>query len=126
MPARTPDDVVRQIIAAVNTGDIEAALALYEPGATFVPEPGKAVTGVDAIRGELNGFLALKPQITIQVQQAVESGDLALVCSRWTLKGTDPDGSTVELAGLGADIVRRQQDGTWRFVVDNPFASAGE
>ena len=125
MPARTPEEVVLQIIQALNTGDVEAALALYEPGATFVPEPGKAVTGVDAIRDVLNGFLALKPQMTIQVHQVVEAADLALVCSRWTLKGTDPDGSPVELAGLGADIVRRQEHGTWRFVVDNPFADAG-
>jgi uncharacterized protein (TIGR02246 family) len=126
MPARSPDQVVLQVIEAINAGDVEAALALYEPGATFVPEPGKAATGLDAIRDVLNGFLALKPRITIQVHQAVESGDLALVCSRWTLKGTDPEGGPVELAGLGADIVRRQEHGSWQFVVDNPFADVGD
>ena len=126
MPARSPDEVVGQIIEALNAGDVEAALALYEPGATFVPEPGKAVTGVEAIREVLNGFLALKPRMTMQVHQVVESGDLALVCSRWTLKGTGPDGEAVELAGLGADIVRRQAHGAWQFVVDNPFAGAGD
>ncbi|MDP8922353.1 MAG: SgcJ/EcaC family oxidoreductase [Chloroflexota bacterium] len=126
MPARTPDEVVVQIIEALNAADVEAALALYEPNATFVPEPGKAVTGGEAIREVLNGFLALKPRLTVNVTQSVESGDLALVCSRWTLTGTDPGGSPVELAGLGADIVRRQENGLWRFVVDNPFAGAGD
>ncbi len=126
MPARTPDEVVVQIIEALNAADVEGALALYEPGATFVPEPGKAVTGPEAIRAVLNGFLALKPRLTVRVHQAVESGDLALVCSRWTLTGSGPDGSPVEMAGQGADIVRRQANGTWRFVVDNPFAAAGD
>ena len=126
MPARAPDQVVVQIIEALNAGDVEAALALYEPGATFVPEPGKAVTGAEAIREVLNGFLALKPRLTVRVTQAVESGDLALVCSRWTLKGTDPNDTPVELAGQGADIVRRQADATWQFVIDNPFAGAGD
>ena len=126
MAARTADEVVVQVIQALNAGDVEAALALYEPGATFVPEPGKAVTGAEAIREVLYGFLALNPRLTIRVTQSIQSGDLALVCSRWTLKGTDPNGTPVDLAGQGADIVRRQADGTWRFVVDNPFAGAGD
>lgn len=31
-------DVVKQLVDAVNRGDIEAALALYEPEATLVAE----------------------------------------------------------------------------------------
>lgn len=122
MPAHTPAEADLLVIEALNTGDIEAALAFYEPGATFVPEPGKTATGLDAIREVLNGFLALKPRLTIEVPQVSESGDLALLCSRWTLKGTAPDGSPVDLAGQGAEVVRRQADGTWLFVIDNPFA----
>ncbi len=126
MPARTPEEADLLVIEALNAGDVEAALAFYEPGATFVPEPGKAATGLDAIREVLNGFLALKPRLTIEVPQVSESADLALLCSRWTLKGTAPDGSPVELAGQGAEVVRRQADGTWRFVIDNPFAGTGD
>ena len=125
MPAHKPDEADLLIIEALNAGDVEAALAFYEPGATFVPELGKAATGTSAIREVLNGFLALKPRLTIEVPQVIESGDLALLCSRWTLKGTGPDGNPVDMAGQGAEVVRRQADGTWRFVIDNPFAGAG-
>ncbi len=125
MPARTPEDADLLVIEALNAGDVEAALAFYEPDATFVPEPGAAATGLEAIRAVLNGFLALKPRMTIAVSQVTEAGDLALLCSRWTLTGTGPDGSPVELAGQGAEVVRRQADGTWKFVIDNPFAGAG-
>ena len=126
MPAHRPEEADLLVIEAINAGDVEAALALYEPDATFAPEPGKAATGLEAIREVLNGFLALKPRLTIEVPQVVQSGDLALLSSRWTLKGTGPDGAPVELAGQGAEVVRRQADGTWRFVIDNPFAGAGD
>ena len=125
MPAHKPEEADLLVIEALNAGDVERALTFYEPEATFVPEPGKAATGLAAIREVLNGFVALKQRLTIEVPQVVESGDVALLCSRWTLKGTGPDGSPVDMAGQGAEVVRRQADGTWRFIVDNPFASTG-
>ncbi len=123
MPARTPADADHQIIAAVNAGDIDAALALYEPGATFVAEPGKSVTGTPAIREEITGFMAMNPTMTIEVPIVVESGDTALLHSRWTLKGTGPDGSPVEMEMQGTEVVRRQANGNWLFVIDNPFSA---
>jgi uncharacterized protein (TIGR02246 family) len=124
MPARRPEETDLLVIEALNAGDVEAALAFYEPGATFVPEPGKAATGLEAIREVLNGFLALRPRLTIEVPEVTVSGDVALLGSRWTLKGTGPDGSPVDLAGQGAEVVRRQADGGWKFIIDNPFAGA--
>ena len=96
MTARTPAQANHQVIAAINAGDIEAALALYEPGATFVAEPGKPVTGTAAIREVMAGFLSMKPSMTIEVPIVVEAGDTALMHSHWTLKGTGPDGSPVD------------------------------
>ena len=36
--------------------------------------------------------------------------------------GTGPDGKAVSMAGQSTEVVRRQPDGTWRYVVDNPYA----
>ena len=123
MPANTPADCNHQVIAAINAADIETALSLYESGATFVAEPGKPVTGTAGIREVLAGFLAMKPQMTIEVPIVIESGDTALMHSHWTLKGTGPDGSPVEMDMRGTEIVRRQADGTWKFIIDNPFSA---
>jgi ketosteroid isomerase-like protein len=41
--------------------------------------------------------------------------------SDWTLSGTDPNDNAVELAGRTSDVARRQLDGNWVFVIDNPF-----
>ena len=121
MPANTPVDCNHQVIAAINAGDIETALSLYEAGATFVAEPGKPVTGTSGIREVLSGFLAMKPQMTIEVPIVVESGDTASMHSHWTLKGTCLDGSPVDMGMQGAEIVRKQAGGSWKFIIDNPF-----
>jgi ketosteroid isomerase-like protein len=33
-------------------------------------------------------------------------------------------GVEVEMAAQTSDVLRRQDDGTWRFVIDNPYGSA--
>ena len=121
MPARTPEEADQLIAQAITAGDLEAAVALYGPNASMVPEPGKVATGTAGIREALGGFLALKPKLDLQLTNVVQAGDLALLTSKWTLAGTGPDGSAVNLAGRGTEVVRRQPDGTWLFVIDNPF-----
>ncbi len=120
MAARKPEDCDHLLIEALNTGDLEAAVALYESNASFVVEPGKVVTGHAAIREVLESWLALKPKLTIEAN-AVQSGDVALLRSKWTLKGTgSDDGKPVEMSGNGTEVVRRQTDGSWLFIIDNP------
>jgi ketosteroid isomerase-like protein len=43
-----------------------------------------------------------------------------LTQAKWSVIGTDPDGKPVTMSGRSADVVRRQADGTWKFVIDNP------
>jgi uncharacterized protein (TIGR02246 family) len=124
MPARKPEECDLLLMEAAHAGDVEAAVALYEPNASFVQDSGEVVTGHAAIREMMKGFLALKPHFTMKVD-AVQSGDgtLALTRSTWSMTGTDPEGKPVTMAGRSAEVVRRQSDGTWKFVIDNPRGS---
>lgn len=124
MPAQNPQDTHRLIAEAMADGDIDAAIALFEPGASVVSEPGKdAITGIDAIRGVVEAFASMKATLKMDVKQVIQSGDLALLHSEWSLTGgTGPDGSAVNMGGKSAEVVRRQPDGTWLLVIDNPFA----
>jgi uncharacterized protein (TIGR02246 family) len=108
--------------SAFNTGDIEQVMALYEPDAVLIPEPGQVVHGVAAAREVLTGFLALKLPIHLEVKRVLSAGDLALVSSSWSLKGRGPDGSPVDLSGNTTEVIRRQSDGTWRYAIDDPFS----
>jgi uncharacterized protein (TIGR02246 family) len=121
MPARSPEELDQLFIEKMNAGDLEAVVALYEPDATLAPQPGQTVTGTAAIRDAIRGFMAMKPRFTATAKPTVQAGDLALTGLAWILHATGPDGKTVEMKGHSAEIVRRQRDGTWKFVVDNPF-----
>ena len=124
MAAREPEEAQRFWAERFTAGDLEGLLALYEPNATLMPQPGQAVSGTAAIREALGGFLGLKPIFDLHpAKPAIRSGDLALLHSSWTLSGTGPDGSPLNLSGTTADVVRRQSDGTWLFAIDNPWGT---
>jgi uncharacterized protein (TIGR02246 family) len=118
MTARTPVETHAVFQKAFNAGDLDGLMALYEPDATLIPQPGAPpITGTLAIRSALQGFLALKTKYVVQ------HGDVALLRSAWRLKGTGPDGKPVEMSHASAEVVRRQPDGSWRYIIDHPFGS---
>jgi uncharacterized protein (TIGR02246 family) len=121
MPTRTPEDVDRLFAEAMNAGDLDALMALYEPNATLTPSPGKTVTGTAAIREALAGFLAGAPKMSISPRLVAQTGDLALVTARWELTMRGPDGSMAPVAGQSVEVLRRQPDGRWLFAIDEPF-----
>jgi uncharacterized protein (TIGR02246 family) len=120
----SPEYVIEQFSHFLNGGDLDALVGLYEPDAAFVPEPGVVLRGRDAIREALLGFLALRPTITGEIQGVVETGGVALVVNSWQLEGTSPGGDRVEMSGVSADVVRRQPDGGWRVLIDDPWGGA--
>ena len=122
MPARTPEEVDRCLAEAFRAKDLEAILALYEPGATFIAQPGQPVTGLAAIRVAIQGLLSIKPHLQLEVTRVLQAGDIALLSSTWTLTGTTPEGNALTMSGNGMEVVRRQSDGTWRYVIDDPYA----
>jgi uncharacterized protein (TIGR02246 family) len=118
-PLDTNDSLTR----AINLDDIETALSLYESEAILVVEPGKVARGTTAIRTALEGFVSLKPILKGDSHQIMNVGNLALYCSRWTLRGTSPDGKAVEMTGVSTDVLRRQLDGRWLIAIDNPWGT---
>ena len=123
-----PEQIHRQFEEAFNAGDLGGLLALYEPDAALIPEPGVVVHGLDEISPALQGFLDLKGTINLDTKASVVVGDLAYLINRWSLTGTDPDGNPFEMGAVTAEMVRRQEDGSWRFVIDNAWGdlAAGE
>lgn len=99
-----------------NEGDVEGLLDLYEEDAVYVPVAGSTLTGRAAIREMLNQILPAGMKNELVLVNLVETGDLALERTTWTM--TLPDGSTT--SGRSTVILRRQSDGGWRMIVDDP------
>ena len=123
MSRGTPEEVLKSIVNGINTGNLDNLISLYEPEAAFATEPGSLVHGLTGIREALASFLAMKVTIDLKVTRVLEASGLALVTSDWSFTGTDPDGKAVQHAGKSADVLRRQADGSWRFVIDNPWGT---
>ncbi|HWU65029.1 MULTISPECIES: YybH family protein [Rhizobium] len=120
---RRPEDVTPYISSAITAGDLDAAMKVYVADAVFVTKPGATVRGHEAIRASLSEFMQLKLPIKATDKQVLVSGDVALVISDWVMEGNGPDGKPLKLSGTSSDVVRRQADGVWRFVIDNPFGT---
>ena len=65
MSTTTPEETVQAIFEAFNQGDVEAAVALYEPNGILVVNPGQLAEGTAALREALGGFIAMKPVFTL-------------------------------------------------------------
>ncbi len=49
-----PEETHERWLEAFNAGDLEALMALYEPGASVVAQPRWVVTGTESIREVLS------------------------------------------------------------------------
>ena len=119
----TPEHVLASIVTGINSGDLDSLMPLYESDAAFATQPGSLAPGAPGIREALTGFISMNGKLDLEVTRVLEAGDLALVIGVWSFDGTGPDGEPVHLAASNADVLRRQTDGTWRFVIDNPWGT---
>ena len=117
-----PADSYPAYIKAVNAGDVDAALSHYEAQACFVSRSGRVAHGPAGLRKFYSAMLAQKPQMTLEVREVHSiSDDLALVIADWTTKAVAASGDAEELSGVATDVWRRQPDGAWKLVIDNPY-----
>jgi uncharacterized protein (TIGR02246 family) len=117
-------DLHQKWAAALNSGDAEGIVALYTPDAVLIPSPGVVARGHAEIRAAVQGLLSMKPTMQMETVGVFEGGDgLILAHGKWTLQGTAPDGSAVQMAGVTAEVYQRQADGRWLLHIDNPFAA---
>lgn len=104
-----PEDLSRFIVERLNVGDVEGLVALYEPGAVLALPNGQVANGTSEIRQAYEHLVSDRPTFAPGRQQpTLRNGDLALTSVRL------PDG------GVTVEVARRQDDGTWLWVIDQP------
>ena len=108
--ARRPEDLTRLFVERANDADADGIAALYEEDAVMAYPPGQQTVGREAIRTLWAEILTHAPHFEPEEPlPTLVSGDLALT-------STPPkDGS-----GARAQVVRRQPDGTWLRLLDQP------
>ena len=119
--AGTPAQLMTLFAERASGGDAAGLMALYEVGAVFEPQFGVVLRGADEIRSALTQLAALRPCIEYAGDpDVVIVGDIAVVANSWTMTAELPDGSTHHEGGISADVLRRQLDGNWLVLIDQP------
>jgi len=121
MAAMKPEECDRLFEEGVNGGDAAAVAALYEPDGVLLLD-GQTHRGPETIRAVVEGMIAAGARITMNVKHVVAAGDVAMVYNDWRLSVAGPDGKRDESSGKAIEVVRRQADGSWKYVVDDPRA----
>jgi uncharacterized protein (TIGR02246 family) len=128
---QTPAETHAAWTIAFNCGDLAALSALYERSAVLIAQPGQCIAGLSDIRETFTALVATGAKLSLSNTRVIESDDIALVNSDWTLTGGKAaDGGSIDSQGETTDVLRRHKDGRWLFVIDNPWgvkhmASAG-
>jgi ketosteroid isomerase-like protein len=104
-----PDGLARRFVEHANARDAEGLVSLYEREAVMAFPPGNPSRGAGQLRDTFDAMVAADPQFVLGEQRpALIAGDLALTSTRL------PGGA------ITAEVARRQADGSWLWVVDNP------
>jgi uncharacterized protein (TIGR02246 family) len=119
----TPESIHEMFETHVNEGNLEGMAHLYEAEAILVEREGKEVSGSGAIVEFLRGLLSAGPRLRMRHMKTIVAGDIAVLLSEWQMDCTAPDGSAISDGGHTYDIVRRQKDGSWKIVIDNPWGT---
>lgn len=118
MWAKNPEEICRRFQQYMAEGNLDSVLSLYEEDAVFVKQTGEVTKGKQALQAELAPLAAKKPHFHYDIKQVVEAGDLALMHTEWNVSGTEP------ITAYAIEVARRQPDGTWRWLIGDPYTVA--
>lgn len=111
---------IKSMTEAFHSGDIDGVMSSYEDRATVVFEPDAPVSDPAIMRTMFQGTFTLDPKFSYSGHEVFVADDIAIHFAPWTMKGNAPDGQAVEQSGLSVAVLRRQADGKWLMVIDNP------
>ena len=115
MPAKTPEEICVLFKRDMAAGDIESLLDLYDLGVVFLNERREVKMGRQQLREELAPLAAAKARFDFNIKQVINSGDIALMHTEWHVTSPRP------MRSYAIEVARRQPDGTWRWLIGDPF-----
>lgn len=116
---RRAEDAHAALAAAFNTGDLATVLNMYDTSGIIVPEPGKPVTGKAQFEEAVKAILSIKGKMEIKTVYCMQTGNLAIGRSEWNIT----DGNEVKIRAKGIELMRQNEDGTWKILIDHAFGA---
>ncbi len=114
---------IETMTSAFENANIDAVMQSYEGKASILFEPGNPASDPDLQRKLFTEFASINPNYEYAGHEVVVTGDIALHIAPWTMTAKTPDGQTISQSGLSVAVLRQQNDGSWKMVIDNPHGS---
>jgi ketosteroid isomerase-like protein len=114
MPAKSPEEICHLFKQYMAEGDLDSVLSVYDSEAVFLNRPGEIKRG-EELREELAPFAAVKATFDFTIKQVIQSSDIALMHTEWKVSSPEP------MSVYAIEVARRQPDGTWRWLIGDPF-----
>ena len=115
-------DTHAMLAAAYNTGDIDTVLSMYDVNGIIVAAPGSPVSGKAQFTDAVKAILAIKGKMEIKTVYCLQSGDVAVGRSEWSIT----EGDETKVSAKGLEVMKQQADGSWKVLIDHAFgAEAG-
>ncbi|MES2575030.1 MAG: nuclear transport factor 2 family protein [Bacteroidota bacterium] len=118
-----PSDAVKYFRNCILAGDLTGALSCFDKDATYIERDGQEIKGLDNIKKSMEHLCTWKPDIKGSKQKVTIVGNLAVWVDAWTLKAVMPDGNPIEMNGATTCMMKKNENGIWLWLVDNPFAA---
>ncbi len=121
MQAGSPREVSEAFAAAINAGEISAAVELWSDDAALVAIDGTKIQGREAIKQALERLVANSTRVEIELKRIYQTDLAALGTGTLTLRSTGSDGEEITHHADSIVVYARDQRGAWRVAIDFPW-----
>lgn len=121
LPTR-PEDVHATLANAYNSGNPEIVMRMYDVDGLFVPGPGAPVSGKAKFEEAIKTILAIPGKMEIKTVYCLQTGGIAVGRSEWNIT----DKGVVKISAKGIEVMKQQEDGTWKVIVDHAFGAEAD
>jgi uncharacterized protein (TIGR02246 family) len=117
----SPHALAARFAAAINDGDVAAALELWLDDASLVQADGTALQGRATIAPALQALVDHRIAFRVQLTRLFTAGNIALGLGTLTMSGRNGHGEDFEQASSSVVVYARDSAGTWRIAIDAPW-----
>lgn len=119
----TPEEFLNIQVQEFNNGNIGFLMTLYESDACLAVKPDQVVRGLENIRRGMQGITDAGSKLEARVKLILQANELILMITEWSIDRTEPNGEPINLNGRGTVVLRRQADGGYLIVIENPWGT---
>ncbi len=113
-------EAIEKMTKAFENKDIDTVMACYEPNAVIVFEPESPISDANVLREMFTKMAMINPKFTYSGHEVFITGNIATHIAPWEMTAKAPDGTEIKQSGLSIAVLRKQENGEWLMILDNP------